>query len=408
MFTCAILYFLPGVVTYKMMAIFIASISSVVLLWILANLKRKVDTMLLTFFIFLILIFLYSTTANIYGKVNEKYNSFFLVLAGQIAPTVLCAIAVAQMKKVQYKMKQYAPYVGALFTFISFTAAFFPDSATSGGFVATESGLNYQTTSYLAAYAAAFNFYFIIFKDKINWVGIVKNVKYTKVYFLFVLINLMSIMIAGGRGGLLLFMVQATFAYWIYAKKKKIKFFSGRTIKLIIAVCIIAVVGIAFASSFGGATNGFSRIVNTVEHQDENGRDVLRGLALLSFFDSPIWGHGFGSVFYEIGEYSHNCITDALVETGIIGCVIFIVLLIVIWRKTGKLIQIDLTDAIWRIIYIDGLLMSFFSGYYLGHIPVYWIMGFALGYSIKNYFNNISQPRIHTDIEINTTKGTIK
>ena len=383
MFTCAILYFLPGVVTYKMMAMFIAGISSVVLLWILANLKRKVDTLLLTFFLFAILIFLYYTTASLYGKTNEKYNSFFLVLAGQIAPTVLCAIAVAQMKRVQYKMKQYAPYVGALFTFISFTAAFFPDSATSGGFVATESGLNYQTTSYLAAYAAAFNLYFIVFNDKINWIGLVKNTKYVRIYFIFVLINFLSIMIAGGRGGLLLFLIQAMFAYGTYTKKKNIKFFSGRTIQLIIAVSVVAVIGIAFASSFGGATNGFSRIVNTVENQDENGRDITRGLAILSFLDSPIWGHGFGSVFYELGKYSHNCITDALVETGVIGCLIFVTLLIITWRKTGKLMQVDLTDAIWRIVYLDGLVMSFFSGYYLGHIPIYWIMGFALSYSVS-------------------------
>lgn len=183
------------------------------------------------------------------------------------------------------------------------------------------------------------------------------------------------------------------FAYWTYTKKKNIKFFSGRTIQLIIAVSVIAVIGIAFASSFGGATNGFSRIVNTVEHQDENGRDVLRGLALLSFLDSPIWGHGFGSVFYEVGEYSHNCITDALVEIGVIGCSVFILLLIMTWRKTGKLMQVDLTDAIWRIVYLDGLVMSFFSGYYLGHIPIYWIMGFVLGYSVRknNLKNQISQ-----------------
>ena len=383
MFTCAILYFLPGLVTYKMMAIFIAGISSVVLLWIMANLKRKVDTILLTFFFLVILVFLYSTTASVYGKVNEMYNSFILVLAGQIAPTVLCAIAVAQMKKVQYKMKQYTPYVGALFTFISFTAAFFPDSATSGGFVETESGLNYQTTSYLAAYAAAFNLYFIIFNDQINWIGVVKSIKFIRIYFIFVLINLMSIMIAGGRGGLLLFIVQAIFAYWLYSKKKKIKFLSGRTIWIIIAISVISVLGIAFASSFGGETNGFSRIVNTVQHQDENGRDVLRGLALLSFFDSPIWGHGLGSVFYEVGIYSHNCILDALIETGIIGCIVFVLLLIWIWRKTGKLIKIDYTNAIWRLILLDGLVMSFFSGYYITQIPIDWIIGFAIGISVK-------------------------
>ena len=70
-------------------------------------------------------------------------------------------------------------------------------------------------------------------------------------------------------------------------------------------------------------------------------------------------------------------------ETGVIGCLIFVTLLIITWRKTGKLMQVDLTDAIWRIVYLDGLVMSFFSGYYLGHIPIYWIMGFALSYSVS-------------------------
>ena len=105
MFTCAILYFLPGLVTYKMMAIFMAGISSVVLLWILANLKRKVDTLLLTFFLFAILIFLYYTTASLYGKINEKYNSFFLVLAGQIAPTALITWHKFQIQKTKIYIK---------------------------------------------------------------------------------------------------------------------------------------------------------------------------------------------------------------------------------------------------------------------------------------------------------------
>lgn len=145
-------------------------------------------------------------------------------------------------------------------------------------------------------------------------------------------------------------------------------------------VVVIILGVITFASSYGGATSGFSRIVNTVETQDENGRDFLRAMALNSFLESPILGHGFGSVFYEIGEYSHNCVTDALVETGIIGAGIFVFLIIYVWKKSGQMMRYDITNFLWRIIFLDGIVMSLFSGYYLAHLPIYWTVGFVLSF----------------------------
>ena len=97
--------------------------------------------------------------------------------------------------------------------------------------------------------------------------------------------------------------------------------------------------------------------------------------------EKPVFGHGVGSVFFEMGTYSHNFITDAMVEVGVIGTFILFSLFIILVFKAIKDIYHDISDSLWLIIFLDGLVMSLFSGYYLAQIPLWWSVAF--------YFSNI-------------------
>lgn len=377
--TSILLFFLPNVITYKEMAALIAIISTIVLCYYLFFYRFNASKLFASGLACCIILALYVLTYNFYNYLSEKYNSFLLVLGGQVFPTVLCAAVISQFGLVQYKIKQLAPLISLTFTIIAFIAGFFPNSTTSGGYVSTDYGMNYQSTSYLAAYAASFSFYYLISYNDISWPSLFKR-KYIKdAIILSVIINFLTILVAGGRGGLALFLVQSIFALYVYNKKRPTS--TNQIFKYLglafVVICMIAI-SLSFIENLQLKTNGIERIIATIEEGDQNGRDILREKALTCFYNSPVIGHGIGSVFYEIGGYTHNCITDALVEIGFVGCTMYVLMLLKTWIKGLKLIKADTTNSLWLIIFLNGFVMSLFSGYYITQLPICWAVTFIL------------------------------
>ncbi len=380
--TSIVLFFLPNVITYKAMAALIAIMSAIVLCYYLLFKRFNASKLFASGLACCIILALYVLTYNFYNYPSEKYNSFLLVFGGQVFPTMLCAAVVSQFGLVQYKIKQLAPLVSFTFTIIAFIAGFFPNSATSGGYVSTDYGLNYQSTSYLAAYAASFSFYYLISYNDISWSSIFKK-KYIKItLILSIIINFLTILVVGGRGGLALFLIQSMFVLYVLNRKKTVT--TNQIFKYLglafVVICMIAI-SLSFIENLPLKTNGIERIIATIEEGDQNGRDILREKAITCFYNSPVIGHGIGSVFYEIGVYTHNCITDALVEIGLVGCLIYILLLLNTWIKGIKLIKTDMSNSLWLIIFLNGFVMSLFSGYYIAQLPICWSIAFILCYN---------------------------
>ena len=63
--------------------------------------------------------------------------------------------------------------------------------------------------------------------------------------------------------------------------------------------------------------NVYSIFGNTEAIGTDN-RWIRWNLAWNAFTKSPVFGHGLGSVFYEVGFYSHNIFTDMLCEGGVV------------------------------------------------------------------------------------------
>lgn len=352
-----------------------AIVSAIVMLFEFSKLQAGKVKVVICVILMLIILVLYLYTPNIYYRESDKHQSFLLVLLGQILPVVICASITAHVDTAKDNIKILSPIVSILFTVLAFFAAFFPSSATTGGFTSTEYGLNYQSTSYLAAYAAGFSLYYLMCFEEVAWTKLFQKRIVRLFMMLSIVVNFLTILIAGGRGGLVLFVAHIGFAAYIHSKKSELTF--KRVVNLIglaIIALTIILLCVHFAENLPIKTNGFERILTTVERGDQNGRDILRTKALHSFLESPVIGHGLGSVFYEIGGYSHNCITDALVEIGVIGCFLFLALLCHTWRKCMYLFQEDMTNYIWIVIFFDGFVMSLFSGYYIAQLPILWVV----------------------------------
>lgn len=384
MFTCVVLSFFPHLLTYKQIAVIIAVVSAIILIPKIFQKKGNSVGTILTACLCMLVIVLYFLTSELYGTSSNTYNSFFLVLCGQVFPILLCATFVAQSEEVQNNIKRLTPLIGILFSSMAFMAAFFPTSTTSGGYMANDNGLNYHNTSYMAAYAAAFCIYYILCFEQIEW----NNVFRKRIFFILaailIFINLLTIFIAGGRGGLVLYIMQFCLAAYIYIKRNVTS--QRQTFKIIgISIVMVGIILLLanFAESTTLKTNGYERILSTIRTGDSNGRSVLRDKAIACFTDKPLFGHGVGSVFYELGIYSHNCITDALLEIGVVGCVMYLTFFIYAWRRGIKLFNTDFTGYIWLVIFLDGFVMSLFSGYYIAQIPALWAATFLVCKNFK-------------------------
>lgn len=381
--SATLITFIPSL-TYKLFVVIVSSISFFVTV---SAFYKKPKTRLPIFIIAvfgLLLIMAYSFTSSHYFQFSSKYESFFMVLYGQTLPAMIIAAIVSQETEIQENIKRYTPIIAVIFTIIAFVAAFFPSSATSGGFTDNENGLNYQSTSYMAAYAAGLNYYYILLSKSIKWAAPFSKDLFRKLIPCLVIVNFLTILIAGGRGGLVTFVFLTCSAFFI--KLHTTKFSLLKSARFYMGIFVIILVGCLcfyFAQNSSIETSGFSRILDFVQEHDTNGRNELREIALTRFDDAPIFGHGLGSVFFEVGEYSHNCVTDLLVETGMVGCTIAITIFMIVVIRLLKTSFKNHTEVVWLIFLFDGFMMSLFSGYYLATSPVIWIISFVF---CRNYF----------------------
>lgn len=387
-----ILLIFPGIISYKIWVGIIGVISILYFFKEIILYKYKIKPILNILIFGILILLLYSITIFFYDTISDDnyYYSYLLVILGQVLPITLCASIVAQREKIQYKIKNLAPIVAIIFTFVSLIAAFFSKNTTSGGFIDSENGLNYQANSYLAAYATGFAIQYILSFNTIHYKSIFRYNILRYIVLCCIGVNLITILISGGRGGLVLFIAQCFMAIYILRLTNRIK---AKDLMKVICYGIIVIFIITYCIEFSRSadikTNGFNRIINAIQKGDSSGRDIIYILALDIIKDSIIYGHGVGSVFFKLGFYSHNCILDVLIELGIIGTMGYVLVIIMTFNKLKKIIKQDISNSIYMVIFLDGFIMSLFSGYYITHIPICWIVAFIYNIN-KNQQNNVS------------------
>lgn len=383
-----LLLLLPGIITYKRFALFLAIISAIALATrVIANrFIIPVSSLYIAEIVFFIVIIYYLTSYFRYiDGTNPVYWSFFLALCGQVAPAVITATFVCEDKIAQMIIKKYAPIVSIVFTLIVIMAVFFSTSMTSGGYIDNENGLNYQSASYMAAYASALMEYFLLTRNDNEQLKITKKKGFGVLAVIIIVIDFMCILLAGGRGGLVTAIIYLIVTYFLEIKREGSfnKLHLKRALYCILFLSIACVL-IQCVKNMNINVSGYERIISFLQTGDSNGRDIIRAKAIASFAQRPILGHGLGSVFYEIQSYSHNLFTDVLVESGIVGLFVMLGILIVVYKKAIALIREDYSNCIWIYFFLAGFCISMFSGYYLGNVPLWWGIVFIICLKQRN------------------------
>lgn len=322
-----------------------------------------------------IIILLYFSTRCFYDEVNNRYTSYFLSMGVRFIPAVLTGMYMLShddiMKKVEYAL---LPFI-LLYTITLASVAFTANIGVNIAQTFNTDFLNYQSISYYSIFAFGFNMYLIVQCSN----------SYTR-YRRYILIALAILQViitimAGGRGAFVLGCV-----FTLYFALKHITF-SKLISYILIGLAVLLTIN-AILSDNEIFKMGFERIFNFFGNTEAIGTDnrwIRWNLTWNAFTKSPVFGHGLGSVFYEVGFYSHNIFTDMLCEGGVVLFLIFIFVLMKFIRASQILITEDYRNEIIVIVFLCSFVMNSFSGYYLSDTGIWLSLTYVL---CKNSLNN--------------------
>ena len=322
-----------------------------------------------------IIILLYFSTRCFYDEVNNRYTSYFLSMGVRFIPAVLTGMYMLShddiMKKVEYAL---LPFI-LLYTITLASVAFTANIGVNIAQTFNTDFLNYQSISYYSIFAFGFNMYLIVQCSN----------SYTR-YRRYILIALAILQViitimAGGRGAFVLGCV-----FTLYFALKHITF-SKLISYILIGLAVLLTIN-AILSDNEIFKMGFERIFNFFGNTEAIGTDnrwIRWNLAWNAFTKSHVFGHGLGSVFYEVGFYSHNIFTDMLCEGGVVLFLIFIFVLMKFIRASQILITEDYRNEIIVIVFLCSFVMNSFSGYYLSDTGIWLSLTYVL---CKNSLNN--------------------
>lgn len=363
------IYLESGMKSKEAMAI--AAIAYLLILWdILKN--RFHFKNYLQFFALLIILVLYVVTGFFYPHTNiyEQYIAYLLSYGALSIPASYVGMKFARggyeeatLRILPFFLIIVAVIVGYIVFFSSFLGVMLNGAAA---------GFDYQNSSYYLSYCCSYSFFYVFFCQKENK-GIIGRFLYFLLIFL-IFFCAVGCILGGGRGAFVyLVAISAYLVYRIMQKSQssgKIKYF----LILSVVAVLMAFIAIQFDIFHSVGAERVSRSLTT---------DVLRthswATALNAFGDSPLFGWGIGSIWWTVGFYSHNILTDFLAETGLIGTTILTFVLVRMLICLMKRSRSSNFDMFLLLLFLGALLQTTFSGYWISSFKLFLIFGYVYG-----------------------------
>lgn len=301
---------------------------------------------------------LYVITIIGYQNVPTIWNSYLLTLGSYVVPAIMFGAILSQMYFFEEPCNLVVFLIVSFIT-ISMTVAVFTTDLSISVIYLNDNGVNYQTISYYSAFACSLDMYLLAHLQKGTWLR-----KVSFLCYIYLILDLLCVLAAGGRGAVVLLVVVSLY-YCCYKIKDKL------TRNKILRYSLIVILGVLIFRQLltipmleKGLTRVFTFFSSTSNLLQDQ-RNIRYALAMDSFLESPFLGHGIGSVFMEIGFYSHNVFLDLLVEGGAILLVVFIGLLLRCLKKFIILRRQDRRMDLIAMFFLDSFINLMFSNYYL-------------------------------------------
>ena len=333
--------------------------------------KRELKLFIIPIFILIS----YLSESIILGKIDSisiKSLSIFFLWS---FPAILSGLYLTR-NNIFIDAFKYFELLMIVFTLSALYAVIFP--FVEGKRFETQAGASYQAMSYVAAIAFGLNLYFIFLgKNKYRFAFANNNIYY--IFSICILpVQLVSVILPGGRGAAILsivyiFLIPALFYKSIDAR--------SRNKIIFILVCLLLIGGVYFPALIGDneiAADGFQRAFQflgankLIDWEGSSGRDVIYNKAVELILLKPIFGYGLFSFSDQLGAtYSHNLVLDLLLGGGIILISIVLFMFGFLVGRVKSLIRTDKQFSIVVVIFTYSLVSLMFSGTYL-HTTELW------------------------------------
>lgn len=376
-----LLFIMPMGISYSLFVAIIALVCCIGLFVqiIFSNNGRMSKSMFALTLVSLLVAIGFFLTETHYGFVNERFRAYELSYISEVIPAIMLGSYIAKNEKLIINVKKIVPVVGLILSLFSIYTAVFPDGFDNTGLIETSYGVNYQSNSYMASYAFSLMMYYVLFSDEINWPKFFRTRLARRIGIGIAVIDIFALVRSGGRGGIVFLFVMVLFYGFIMLKK-------GRLTKhSFISLCLATVlvpIGIFMLYSWmqkqSQSIVAVKRVLTFLNKASDPIRTATAAQGVNIFFGKPLLGHGIGSVFYEIGMYSHNIAIDLLIEVGAVGMGLFIILLYVSVQRGIKLSRTNMSNCIWFVLFLTGFVQALFSGYYLSIPSIFASIAFWL------------------------------
>lgn len=316
-----------------------------------------------------ILIVVFFTTSMFYGGAQGSFLASFLHFGSICIAASICGMHLGAeqcWRKIDTILPLFLFPIGLILGVYGFSLI-----NANMFFHNEETALNYQELSYYMAEIFAYSGYYVFFSSAKN-TRLGRMLKYP-LFGLMLFCAAVSIS-AGGRGAFLFLIAVGGMLMYLMYKEGRMK---KSTIILTVAATGVAFIAVASYMNIW-ESSGFERITGKLFEDDS--RDQLREAATASFWTSPLFGHGLGAVWYEVGYASHNVIMDLLVDGGVLW--LFFVLSVI--YKTAKRLFAEIKNNPFFVFLLCLMLrvtiMALVSGYYMNAINMWMVLGFMYVY----------------------------
>lgn len=184
------------------------------------------------------------------------------------------------------------------------------------------------------------------------------------------IVGVFSIIIANSRSPMLALLFCL---FLIYIKKINLKVLVAFSFCLFLFVFNIESIDQFFQETFKSAfverfVSIFSGDMNAL-----SGRDTYYNQGIQMFFDSPILGSSFLLKSGDMsGDYVHNFFLESLMFGGLIGGIIYIVIMIISFRYAYHLIKERNEYMFFGLFFMQMFIYSMFSRSFIA-LPLYWV-----------------------------------
>ena len=348
--------------------LFMSGIGGLVIAMVIYDILQKKIRTTLSFWVLLILlpIFVVSSYFIETGayNINKENSSQYLLYMLCFSFTASCTgIYIAHQG-----IERFAKYLDVIMLIM--TMSFFGAIVSTIAGLASVGGTSYQTMSYMGAFAFNINLCMILWGDKHERFKLFKGEKWNLVAYGLLLVQLLTCLISGGRGGFLV--IVAGSAYMLCRSKKL-----GRALTLCGCAIFVSLIAGRFSDSdlAKRLEQSTMRTFNYIggdsdQIQKVSGRSGVYEKAINNIKEDKYMGRG---LFRSINEgYPHNFMLEVMVQGGLIYLIIWMILIVILTMKVNFLINYQ-NAYILIPLSIYPFIQLLFSGTYLTS-PLFWFI----------------------------------